>query len=198
MSTVNSGFYDHLYKGETIQVHWQLQKYGNNSYTERIEFEYKDVRVYCFYDGDEKEWYNIVNFHCSVINKIGSNKYSEFKKIYDEFETLIENNITLEEKVYSYIYNKMPLGSNLNYHIMRISMKDGKIIDGSPSYNQNGIRIENKEEYNRDKTYKNLRNRVEGYYKAKSILPSEEFINQELTNKYEKALKYFRDNGIDL
>lgn len=202
MGTVNSDIYSVKHNNQEIQVVWQLQKYEINSYkysyTERVQFTYKDVEVTSFIRKERIRCDNYVRLMCTMIDKLGKEKYSKYKSYYDEIDRLSEEYIIVDDKIYKpYINDSIRSGELVNY-IIFIKMADGKTLDGKTNFNQNGMNPFHKEEANKDQLINRLRNRVQEYYEQNNVLPDEQYLLIEKTKKLKDMLDWLDKNIIDL
>lgn len=200
MGSINSDMFDFTYNGEEICITWQLLKHEINeskySYSERIQFTYKDVEVIEFYDKDESKWWEVTQLMCNIIDKLGKEKFEIFKKYYEKYTLINERHIVVNNNVYKPYINDTCRSGDLIYYIIRISMKDGKELDGRTNIDQTYMNPYNKGEYNKDQLINTLKYRVREYYKNKKILPKDEFLLKEKTAEYKELIKWFEENKI--
>lgn len=202
MSTVNSDIYDDFrHNGEQIIINWQLQKYdgyieGTYDYTERIQFEYSGVSVISFYEKKKNDRFKRAEFLCNIIDRIGKEKYKIFKGYFEEYVSLKENFIVVDNKVYEPYINDKSRNYDLIRYIINIKMEDGKTLDGELESDKCETDLRYKSVCNKDKLIECLIYRVVEYYKTKNILPEEKYIINERTNKYNEAIQWFKENNI--
>lgn len=201
MGCVNSDrFDDYIHNGEKIYVIWQLFKHEINdykySYSERIQFTYKDIEVIEFYDRDESTWFEVTQLMCNIIDKLGKEKFKIFKKHYDKYTSINERYIVVNNNVYKPYINDTCRSGDLIYYIIRISMEDGGELDGRTNIDQTCMNPYSKEEYNKDQLINRLKYRVKEYYKNKKVLPKDDFLLKKETSEYKEAIKWLEDNGV--
>ncbi|MBW9157807.1 hypothetical protein G9F71_013615 [Clostridium sp. FP2] len=201
MGQVNSDLYDdYSHNGEKIYVDWKLYAHKMNdyktTYSERIQFTYKNIDVIEFYNREDTKWYNITKLMCNMIDKLGEEKFHQYKKYYDDYKTLEEDYIIVNNNVYKpYIDNSVNSG-DLIYYRITIQMEDGKMLDGRTNFNQQGMNPFDKEEYNKDEQLNRLKDRVKEYFKEKQVTPKEQFLLKQKTEECKKIIKWFDENEI--
>ncbi|QCH28013.1 hypothetical protein [Clostridium tyrobutyricum] len=196
MTTVNSDIYAYNHNGQNIKVHWSRDTYDEKEYTDRIEFNYKDVDVSeCYNDKKNVYWYDLTGFMCNIIDKIGKDKFDKFKNYYNECEILDNEYIILDNKIYKPYINTFPYG-RFTYYIIEMKMKDGRLLDGKSNIDIRCTSPYYIEECNKDKLISMLKYRVKQYYKEKKIPPEGEYLLKEETEKYNKILQWFEENKI--
>lgn len=200
MTVVNYDTYDYTHNGEKIVIDWWLDRYEvnefKNEYTERIQFEYKDVPVVHLYTQGKSHWWNVTDFMCNIIDKIGKEKFNKFKEYYKECELLNEEYIILNNNIYKPYINDTLRSGQLIHYIVEVEMEDGKRLDGRTNIDQRGMNRFDREEHNKDELINTLRYRVKEYLKNENKLPKKEYLLEEETQKYNKILQWLDKNRI--
>ncbi|KMY50559.1 hypothetical protein [Peribacillus loiseleuriae] len=194
----NSDNMEYLYKGTKVDFLLQtliLDDYVSN----KVIFDYKDIRVDMFYIEELDNCFTIINKICEVIDKLGGEGYKNFNEYYHDYHSLQKRNIVIEGKVYKYFHSIPASSGKLKYHHMSIDMNDGTRITNHPSINQDYIRDPfERDVYNFKKSAENIKNNALNYYKKHGVVPKDECINQEKTAKLSEILLWIKENGVQL
>ncbi|KUO75706.1 MAG: hypothetical protein APF81_17675 [Desulfosporosinus sp. BRH_c37] len=182
-----------VYDEQKIFAVLQRSFLEKDNYSDKFEFDYMDIQVIMFYD-EEDSWYTLAQIICRLIDKYGKIGFEEFNKIYHEKKSIEKKYIVVDNKVYKpYINNSIRSGEMINY-IINIQMSDDTRLDGiisgdirSPYYNN---------VHNKDLLMETLRSRVKNYYQNKNVLPSNEYYQEDITDKYQKIIDWYKENKI--
>lgn len=181
---------DFEYKGIRVQIIIHFDNKSDDNTLYRIEFEYKTCRMFdWYYRDDNDDAYSLTRTYCRIIDKYGSEGANNYKSYKEKISEIKYKYIIIDCKVYKFDKAVMDINPH-KMHMMSIKMTDGKILDGDSSLN-NDFYIKEKDSYSYKKTLDNLRSKVEDYFNAKKILPHEEYLLADVTDKYnELQLEY--------
>lgn len=182
---------DFEYQGTTIpiMVHHETESGSNPLY--RIEFEYKNCRVFdWYYHEDKVEAYGLARIYCHVIDKYGSGAVERLRSCKEKLSHIKGQYIVIDNKVFK--YDHRTIDNEPKIHMMFIKMSDGTMLNGDSIMNHDPY-IKNKDWYSRKETLDNLRTEAENYFKFNNVLPTDSYFLEEKTKEYSELLKDYQE-----
>jgi len=173
-----------------IMVHHERESGDNPLF--RVEFEYKDCRVFDWYYRDEKvDAYSLTRIYCRIIDKYGPGEVEKFKECKEKLGEIKKKYILIDSKIYKFNKNIVDIHPH-KIHLMHLKMADGTKLDGDSIMNHD-IYIKEKDSYSYRKTLDNLRCKAQDYFNCKKVLPCEEHFLEDKTKEYSELLIKYQE-----
>ena len=182
------------------EINFILRTRVDGKYTSyKVIFEYRGVKVDSFFNKSFDKYYTYIPKVCDCIDKLGSEGVGKYTRYYDEYYSILKHNIVLNDTVYEYFHDNSVSSGQLRHNMMVIVMEDGTRLDNYPKFNQDYLPDPfQKDVYNFNKSFRNIKEDTENYYKAKGVLPKKEYIEISKTEKIQKIIKWANENKVHL
>lgn len=170
-----------------VEYNARLDMYINSN-LRVIDFTYKSIHVNESFDDSDISYWHIAVKNCEIIDKLGREDYKKYSEYRDEIKSIDKNNIVIDNKVYRHYYNDDAKSGSLVYHYRSLKMEDGITVYGAPN-----SEFFDKDKYDYYKTLRNIQNNAMKHFEETGALPSEEYLEKELTKKYNEMKNWIND-----
>lgn len=154
-----------------------------------LYFTYQGINVRENFNEDETNYYHLGKEVCANIDKLGTEDFKIYSKYKEEIRKIKRDWIVVDQSVFNYYMNDSVRSGTVVYYIMSIKMMDGVSIDGSaPS-----AFFYESDKKSKSRTLIHLQNKVKKHFQYGGVLPEEEYLNKELTEKYQEMTKWIKE-----